>query len=338
MTPAVLEFDSPKPLTISALSKSAASECLGHFVRFAAKIVNAEASLLLGYCERMLRTRRGTQCVIHDKSMHESAFAASKTKLQLKVALENHEFELYYQPLIDTRDTSIYGMEALIRWNHPVRGLLNPEEFIHLAEESGLIVAIGSWALHQACSDFRLLRHSSREDLRLSVNVSSRQLDELSFMTDLLRALEESGIPPHLLQLEITESIFLKEAVRIGALFQDIRSLGVKIAFDDFGTGYSSLSYLERYPIDTLKIDQSFVQHMGKGSVNACIVQMIIRLAHAIGMSVSAEGVENFDQATSLSTYGCNLAQGYLYSRPISLNAVTAMLEKRDQASGSKRC
>jgi PAS domain S-box-containing protein len=277
----------------------------------------------------MVRAKRegGTQCVIDDESMHESALATLKTKLQLKTAVENHEFELYYQPLIDTRDTSICGMEALIRWNHPVRGLLNPGEFIQLAEESGLIVAIGSWVLHQACSDFRLLQGSSSRDLCLSVNVSSRQLDEVSFLIDLSCALEEGGIPPHLLQLEITESIFLKDAVRIGALFQDIRSLGVKIAFDDFGTGYSSLSYLERYPIDTLKIDQSFVQRMRKGSVNGDIVQMIIRLAHAIGMRVSAEGLENSEQAVSLLEYGCTLAQGYLYSRPLSRNAAAAMLK-----------
>lgn len=276
----------------------------------------------------------GARCVIYDASMHEEALSTLQAKLQLKAAVENNEFELYYQPLVNMRNLSIHGMEALIRWNHPARGLLGPHEFIQLAEDSGHIIAIGSWVLRQACSDFQGLQKTSTRDLMLSVNVSSRQLDEETFLAELSNIIEESGINPRVLQLEITESIFLKDAGRIGALFKQVRTLGVRIAFDDFGTGYSSLSYLEKYPIDTLKIDQSFVQHMRKGSVNADIVQLTIKLAQAIGMSVSAEGVEETEQALDLLEYGCAIAQGYLYSKPISLGGMAAMLSRGINSQG----
>ena len=212
---------------------------------------------------------------------------------QLQSALDHNEFELYYQPLIDNRDHSMHGVEALIRWHHPERGLLNPAEFIPSAEETGIIVAMGLWALRQACSDHRRLQQSSRGDLLLSVNVSTRQLEEPSFIADLADIIRQTGIAPRLLQLEITESIFLKDSLRIGGLFHAIRALGVKIAFDDFGTGYSSLNYLAAYPVDLVKIDQYFVQRMRKSYVHTEIVQLIVHLARNIGMSVSAEGVEN---------------------------------------------
>lgn len=247
---------------------------------------------------------------------------------QLQAALDHDEFELYYQPLIDVRDRSMHGVEALIRWRHPERGLLNPAEFIPLAEETGLIVPIGLWALRRACTDHRRLQRASRNALLLSVNVSSRQLDESAFISDLSDILRQTGIAPRSLQLEITESIFLRDSMRIGALFQAIRALGVKIAFDDFGTGYSSLNYLAAYPVDLVKIDQHFVQRMSKSFVNTEIVQLIVHLAGTIGMNVSAEGVEDQDQADALSRLGCNIAQGFLYSQPLPLSALTAMLEQ----------
>jgi EAL domain-containing protein (putative c-di-GMP-specific phosphodiesterase class I) len=247
---------------------------------------------------------------------------------QLQSALDHDEFELYYQPLIDNRDQSMHGVEALIRWHHPERGLLNPAEFIPLAEETGLIVAIGLWALRRACSDHRRLQQFSRGGVLLSVNVSTRQLDEPAFISDLADIIRQTGIAPRLLQLEITESIFLKDSLRIGALFQAIRALGVKIAFDDFGTGYSSLNYLAAYPVDLVKIDQYFVQRMSKSYVHTEIVQLIVHLAQNIGMNVSAEGVEDQGQAEALSHLGCNIAQGFLYSRPLPLTSLTAMLSQ----------
>jgi EAL domain-containing protein (putative c-di-GMP-specific phosphodiesterase class I) len=247
---------------------------------------------------------------------------------QMELALERGEFEMYYQPLIDVRDRSMHGVEALIRWHHPAFGLLSPAEFIPQAEETGQIVAMGRWALRQACRDLRQLQALSATDLVLSVNVSPRQLEERAFIAELSDALRDTGIRPRLLQLEITESIFLRDSLRIGALFQAIRALGVKIAFDDFGTGYCSLNYLERFPVDLLKIDRYFVERMSESFVHTEIVQMMVDLAHTIGMSVSAEGVENSDQAAALARFGCNIAQGFLYGRPVPLRGIAAMVEQ----------
>ncbi|WP_263385672.1 EAL domain-containing protein [Granulicella arctica] len=185
---------------------------------------------------------------------------------------------------------------------------------------------IGRWVLLQACSDLEALRLAHGDSLCLSVNVSSRQLDEPDFLNVLAEALTQTQIDPRELQLEITESIFLKDAERIGTIFNAIRQKGVSIGFDDFGTGYSSLRYLERYPIDTLKIDQSFVQNMSENATRASIVKMIIQLAHEIGITVSAEGVETEEQATLLRVCGCNLVQGYLYGRPVPLSEMVVQL------------
>jgi EAL domain-containing protein (putative c-di-GMP-specific phosphodiesterase class I) len=180
--------------------------------------------------------------------------------------------------------------------------------------------------MHEACKQLARLQKSSVSPLLMSFNVSSKQLDVETFFSDLKAAIEESDVNPACLQMEITESIFLRDADRIGQLFQDIRDLGVQIAFDDFGTGYSSLSYLEKYPIDTLKLDQSFVQNMGEGSVNAEIIRMVINLAEAIGMKTSAEGVEEEHQAAALLELGCTLAQGYLFAKPVPFARMEEMI------------
>ncbi len=268
----------------------------------------------------------GARCVLYETSMYEEALTALQEKLQLKAAIENEEFVLYYQPIVHLRDASIYGVEALVRWNHPLRGLLAPGAFIGLAEESGHIVPLGSWILRQSCCEFRRLQQASARNLVLSVNVSTRQMEKEDFLRELRQVIEDSGIDPRYLQLEITESIFLKDTVRIGALLSEVRALGVRIALDDFGTGYSSLGYLEKYPIDTLKIDQTFVRRMRANTVNADIVQLTIKLAQAIGIGVSAEGVEEHLQAFDLLEYGCDIAQGFLYSRPVALESTLALL------------
>jgi len=259
------------------------------------------------------------------------------TAMQLELALARGEFVLYYQQLIDVRNDSVHGVEALIRWNHPQRGLLNPAEFIPLAEETGMIVSIGSWVLRQACADLIRLQAFSPSALLLSVNISAYQLDEPTFLSELADILRRTGVVPGRLQLEITESIFLRDALRIGALFHAIRTLGVKIAFDDFGTGYSSLNYLASYPADLVKIDQYFVQRMSMSYVHTEIVQLIVHLARTIGMSVSAEGVESREQAAALTALGCDIAQGFLYSPPVPLTAMTEMLEQTSFAPVAPR-
>ncbi|MDE1155959.1 MAG: EAL domain-containing protein [Acidobacteriaceae bacterium] len=270
----------------------------------------------------------GSRAVIFSPSIYEEMLLSTRTKQEMKDALSNQEYEVYYQPLIDMRDNTIYGVEALIRWNHPRRGLLTPGNFIPLAEETGLVVEIGNWCLRKACEEYGHMLDHAENNLLLSVNVSTRQLESGDFVETLREVLQKSVLRASCLQLEITESILASDPVRVGALFQEIRALGVKIAFDDFGTGYSSLSYLERYPIDTLKIDQSFVQGMKGAPVNRDIVRFIVQLAHAIHTRVTAEGVETSEQQEMLLSLGCFTAQGFLYSRPVPLAATLQLLEQ----------
>jgi diguanylate cyclase (GGDEF)-like protein/PAS domain S-box-containing protein len=281
-----------------------------------------EAELILRDADLAMYSAKrggGGRWAVYGETMHERALTELQRKIQLRAAVDNQEFELHYQPLVELAEGSIYGVEALLRWNHPDRGLLFPGDFILLAEETGLIVPIGLWILYQACSDFAALRSAHNTVFCLSVNVSPRQLDEPLFLNDLLAVLSGTGMNPSELQLEITESIFLRDAGRIGDLFEEIRSLGISIGFDDFGTGYSSLGYLERYPIDTLKIDQSFVQHMGQNTAKASIVKMIVQLAYDMGITVSAEGVETREQELLLRASGCTKVQGFLYGHAVPL-------------------
>ena len=289
-------------------------------------------------CEEVLRDadiamyrakhQGGTRCVIFDDSMHQAAMLAVQRKAELKSAVQHSQFVLHYQPVIDLRSQQMHGVEALVRWQHPERGLLDPGEFIALAEETRLIVPIGAWVLRQACLQFAQWQHPSQlaRPLLFSVNVSTRQLDAPDFLATLIDALNASELDPHSLQLEITESVFLDDAPRIGEIIREIRDLGVRIAFDDFGSGHSSLSYLERYPIDTLKIAQPFIHTMLRSQASADIVRCIVSLANALGMTVCAEGVESEEQSRLLVQFGCAFAQGHHYHRPIPADAIAGLL------------
>ena len=271
----------------------------------------------------------GSGYALFNDEMHRSAMAELKIRTELREAIHLNQFELHYQPLVDTAAQRVCGVEGLVRWRHPERGLVPPLDFISVAEETGLIVALGSWVLRQACQHLRswTSNGSVAADFKVSVNVSTRQLEEPGFFDDLLALIAESEITPEQLQLEITESVFLRNPDRMGALFCQIRACGVHIACDDFGTGYSSLSYLQLYPIDTIKIDQSFVRRLHTGQADADIIRMIIGLARALGMAVSAEGVEEIRQRALLSDLGCSVVQGYLYSRPVPFTEITRLLE-----------
>jgi EAL domain-containing protein (putative c-di-GMP-specific phosphodiesterase class I) len=231
-------------------------------------------------------------------------------------ALAHQAFFVEYQPLVRLSDNRVTGVEALVRWHHRELGVLGPDVFVEVAEETGLIVPLGRWVLDEACRQLRGWQLSGQFDdaLILNVNVSARQLQQRDLAASVRQILEAHDLDPRRLTLEITESCLMQES-DAGQLRQ-LAALGVKLAIDDFGTGYSSLSYLSRLPIDTLKIDRSFVARLGQEPESTAVVQTIIALAHALGLSVTAEGIETSAQAAHLQTLGCTRGQGFLYARP----------------------
>ena len=253
-----------------------------------------------------------------EAGMNARAQARHRLESDLRRAIANGEFELYFQPLFDLETNRIGSFEALIRWNHPVRGLVAPDEFIPLAEETGLIVPIGTWVIQDAC------RQAMKwpEDVRVAVNVSSVQFRKPGLADVLMQALAASGLDPRRLEVEITESVFLESSEALISVLHSLRNLGIRIALDDFGTGYSSLSYLQSFPFDKIKIDRTFIQQLLTRSGSTAIVRAIIDLARALGMETTAEGVENPEQLAELRLHGCSSVQGYLFSRPVNAAAV----------------
>jgi diguanylate cyclase (GGDEF)-like protein/PAS domain S-box-containing protein len=258
----------------------------------------------------------------------------------LRHALENRELVLNYQPQF--RSTGeLVGFEALLRWQHPRLGLVPPNRFIHLAEETGLIIPIGSWVLKEACRQLATWRQAGFEHLRMAVNVSTVQLEREDWIETVAEALEEAGLPSSCLELELTESVVLRSADRAAGWLAQLRGLGVSSAIDDFGTGYSSLKYLQQLPIDTLKIDRSFVRDIGATSPgesgSAAIVRAIVTLAQKLGMRVVAEGVETEDELGFLRKLGCDLIQGFLFAKPMSADACEAFLAEKYSAPAGSR-
>ena len=234
----------------------------------------------------------------------------------LRQALEQGEFCLFYQPRVDLLTGAISGAEALIRWKHPVLGLVLPGQFIETAETSGLIIPIGDWVLHTACRQAQCWRSSGKLDFPLAINVSIAQLKRKSFVESVETALRATGLPPGLLELEITESLLLEDAELFARQLQGLKEVGVRIAIDDFGTRYSNLNYLKNMPIDTLKIDQSFVRDIDKNSGDAAICRSIIALAQNLHLRSVGEGVERLPELTCLRQFGCSDAQGFLLAQP----------------------
>jgi diguanylate cyclase (GGDEF)-like protein/PAS domain S-box-containing protein len=279
----------------------------------------------------------GSRLAVFDAPMHARALSALRAVSELSGVVERQELMLHFQPVIEISTGQITALEALVRWNHPERGLVPPNEFIPLAEDTGLIVEIGAWVLRRACLAARAW-HVARPGARLvsvAVNVSSRQLADPGFLDTLRAALGESCLEPRALELELTESVFIERPESVGALLEQIRALGVRVVLDDFGTGYSSLSYLERYPIDTLKIDRSFVARLADSRTAAEIVRVIVGLARALSMDVTAEGVEDRAQLELIARCGCTNAQGFFLSRPLTCDAVLPFLRGSAFASVS---
>ncbi len=259
-----------------------------------------------------------------EQSMDDAARKRRQLELDLRIAISQGQFELYFQPLYSLEKEMLVGFEALLRWHHPERGMVSPIDFIPLAEETGLIIPIGEWVVREAC------RQAAQwpDDLRVAVNVSSIQFKSTNLQNAILQALARSGLPPSRLEVEITESVFISDIDQTLEVLHKLRSLGVRIALDDFGTGYSSLSYLRSFPFDKIKIDRSFVTDLNGGTGASAIIRAITTLAGALGMETLAEGVEEEGQIESLRREGCQQVQGYWFSRPVPGSEVSGLVAR----------
>jgi len=270
---------------------------------------------------------------LFEQSMNARARERLELETDLRRAIDRRELQVYYQPIVSLTTGRITEMEALVRWERPAHGMVSPAEFIPIAEDLGLIVPIGQWVLEQACWQARLwqTRHRGQQPLVMSVNLSARQFQHPTLIDDIARVLRETGLEPKTLKLEITESVVMQRAESTVATLQELKRLGVQLAIDDFGTGYSSLSYLKRFPVDTLKIDRSFVASIEDDSQDTAIVNAVLALATALNLTVTAEGIETLEQLRRLHALGCDRGQGYYFAKPLPATAIGALLE-RDQA------
>ncbi len=266
---------------------------------------------------------------VFDKAMHARAVALLQLETDLRRALERNEFRVFYQPTVLLDNGEITGVEALIRWQHPDRGLVLPMDFIPNAEETGLIVPIGRWVLREACFQMRRWQLQLGRKLSISVNLSPKQFAAPDLIEQVGRIIEETGIDPRLLILEITEGVLIENPESATRMLKQLKSLNVQLHIDDFGTGYSSLSYLQRFPIDTLKIDRSFVSGISSNGENQEIVRAIITLAHGLGMDVIAEGVENNEQLEFLRSLQCESGQGFFFSEPIAAPQALELIQSK---------
>ncbi len=276
--------------------------------------------------------RQGRAChAVFEPHMRVQVASSTQLASDLRWAIERQELRLFYQALVSLQTKQIIGFEALVRWQHPKHGLMAPSEFIPLAETTGLIVAIGRWAIHQACNQLRRWQQGSliESSLLMSVNLSAQEFSQPNLIDYIQQVLRDTGIEGHRLKLEITESTLMGDLEGAIATLNEIKSLGIQIGIDDFGTGYSSLSHLYYFPTDTLKIDQSFVRRLGNHTENDEIVRTIITLAHNLGMNVIAEGIETRRQLNLLRSLRCEYGQGYLFSKPLDRDAATRLLTEQ---------
>ena len=277
----------------------------------------------------------GSSYQAYSRAMNASALQRLTLENALRRALEREEFELHYQPIVDGRTGAPTGAEALVRWRHPELGLLLPSEFIPLAEENGLIVPLGEWVLRQACAQNRAWQDAGLTPIRVVVNLSSRQLRR-SLPETVGRILQATGLEARFLGLELTESLLVNHQKEDTDTLHALRAMGLHLAVDDFGTGYSSFSYLKHLPLDTLKIDRSFVREITTSPDDAAITTAIIAMAHALGLKVVGEGVETAGQRDVLRGQGCDAMQGYLFSRPVLPEVLAPMLSQEAADSSSR--
>lgn len=262
----------------------------------------------------------------YSEEMNTNAIKRLRTEYELRRALERNEFALHYQPKVRLSDQQIVGVECLIRWEHPERGLLAPYEFIEVAEETGAIVDMGNWIIEEACRTGRELSEQAKRNIQIAVNISPRQFRDPNLVATIRRNLRESGLNPSTLELEITETMLMGDVEAATTTVRQLHELGVRMAIDDFGTGYSSLNYLKKFPINTVKVDRSFIMDIPESADDKAITSAVIAMAHRLNMEVVAEGVETQQQLDFLVEHDCEYAQGYLFAKPLSLSNLRPMI------------
>lgn len=246
----------------------------------------------------------------------------------MRTALKEQQFELHYQPQVDLHTNRVTKAEALIRWTHPEHGFVSPGDFIPIAEESGLIIEMGDWILETACKQAKQWVDAGLTNCKVSVNVSSVQFKQSALIEKVKAALDKSGLPPQLLELELTESAVMSDVEDNIDRLAEFQQMGITVAIDDFGTGYSSLSYLKRFPIDTLKIDRSFIDELASSENDVAIVKAIMLLADTMQLKVVAEGIETLEQLKILNQFGCQYIQGYFFSKPLPYEQFVSFAER----------
>ncbi|HLE18037.1 MAG TPA: bifunctional diguanylate cyclase/phosphodiesterase, partial [Syntrophales bacterium] len=267
-------------------------------------------------------------CKMYNSTLDSRKKDWLRLEYKLHKALELDEFILYYQPQVNTVTGEITGFECLIRWQDPETELIPPGRFIPIAEESGLIIPITAWVLKNACAQANAWRLKGYADVRFSVNISMRQFKEKDFVATLTNILNETGLPPGCLEIELTESVIMTDVEHTLKILQDLKKLGIRLSIDDFGTGFSSLSYLKSMPIDVIKIDRSFIRDIPSDEDDIAITTAIINMAHSLEIEVIAEGVETFEQFELLRKLGCDNVQGYLFMKPASAQEAEAFVER----------
>ncbi|MEZ0315351.1 MAG: putative bifunctional diguanylate cyclase/phosphodiesterase, partial [Methylophilaceae bacterium] len=291
----------------------------------------SDPQTLLKYADTaMYRAKQAGRdtCRFFTAQMNVDVLARLDLENALRKAIENEEFELYYQPKVHLKTGRITGVEALIRWNRPEHGMVSPQFFIPVLEDTGMIVRVGSWVIATACKQIAHWQQSSIGPLQISVNVSGQQFVEGDLEADVIKSLNDSGIPPDLLELELTESSMMVNTEHTIVILDNLKKLGVQVSIDDFGTGYSSLAYLRRFPIDKLKIDIAFIRDITSNVDDAALALTIIRMAHSLKMEVIAEGVETVGQLAYLRHYRCDHIQGYYFSPPVAIDKLETMLRE----------
>jgi diguanylate cyclase (GGDEF)-like protein len=270
-------------------------------------------------------------------SMHEEMLAYHRLQTDLKTALAEQQFELKYQPQFGLADHRIHAVEALLRWNHPTRGLVRPDEFISVAEESGYVVPIGIWAINQVCEQLKQWESAGVPVPRVAINVAAVHFRQPGFHAEIRGVLESQGINPDLIELELTERSLMEDTVSTRKCLHALRDIGVRVAIDDFGTGYSCLSYLRRFPLRVLKIDRSFVSDLATSVDAQAICAAILSIAHSLSLDVVAEGIESEQQLAFLTKHGCHFGQGYYFGRPVGPHEIAALMTDRGSLTARHR-